>query len=328
MPIAIMMTAAGDPDVLQAREIEVDDPAPGEVQIRQTVIGVNFVDIYYRTGLYPVPGLPAVLGFEGAGRVERVGHGVTALRPGDRVAYIGTPLGAYAETRNLPEARLIRLPDSIPDRVAGSSMLRGLTAQMLLHKVHAVRPGDWLLVHAAAGGLGQILTRWAKRLGANVIGTVGSDAKRAVACAAGADRVLLHSDPDWVDQARLFADGKGVHLAVDGIGGRMLAQTLGCVRPFGIVASLGQPAGPIPAVKVEDLGFGRSIALMRPSVIAYANDPDLYQAGTRDLLAALDAGLTNPIGTEYPLRDAARAHDDLQAGRSTGSVILTVCRPG
>lgn len=324
MPIAIMMTAAGDTHVLQARNIEVSDPAPGEVQICQTVIGVNFVDIYYRSGLYPLAVMPAVLGFEGAGRVENVGPGVTTFRRGDRVAYMGTPLGAYVEVRNLPEARLIHLPESISDRVAGSTMLRGLTAHMLLHKVHAVRPGDWLLIHAAAGGLGQILTRWGKRLGANVIGTVGSDAKRGLASKAGADLVLLHSEPSWVDKARQFADGKGVHLAVDGIGGRMLVQTLGCVRPFGVVASLGQPAGPIPAVRVEDLGFARSIALMRPSSIAYANDQALYHQGTRDLLAAFEDGLSNPIGAEYLLRDAARAHEDLEAGRTTGSVVLTV----
>jgi NADPH2:quinone reductase len=195
---------------------------------------------------------------------------------------------------------------------------------MLLHKVHTVRPGDWLLIHAAAGGLGQILARWGKRLGANIIGTVGSEAKRAMARDAGADEVLLHTDKGWADKAREIADGKGVHLAVDGIGGAMLAQTLGCVRPFGIVASIGQPAGPIPPVPVEDLGNVRSIGLMRPSVIAYANDPHLYRHGATELLAALDDGLINPIGAEYPLADAAQAHAVLEAGRTTGSIILTV----
>jgi len=324
VPIAIMLTTAGGPDVLRAEDVSVSAPAAGEVQIRQTVIGVNFVDIYFRSGLYPLPTTPAVLGFEGAGRVEAVGPGVTTLKPGDRVAYTGLPLGAYAEIRNLPVTRLIGLPHSLSDRVAGSTMLRGLTAHMLLHKVHAVRPGDWLLIHAAAGGLGQILTRWGKRLGARIIGTVGSEAKMAQARDAGADEVLLHTDDGWVDRARRLADGQGVHLAVDGIGGPMLARTLGCVRPFGVVASLGQPAGPIPPVRVEDLGFTRSIALMRPSSIAYANDPALYRRGANDLLAALEDGMTNPIGAEYKLHEAARAHADLEAGRTTGSVILTV----
>ena len=261
-----------------------------------------------------------MLGFEGAGTVDAIGDGVTSLHTGDRVAYTGMPMGAYAEIRVLPEARLIKLPEAITERVAGSTMLRGLTAHMLLHKVYAVRPGDWVLIHAAAGGLGQIATRWAKRLGANVIGTVGSEAK--IAQAAGADEVLLHTLPTWADKARAIADGKGVHLAVDGIGGAMLSQTLGTVRPFGVVASLGQPACPIPPVRVEDLGFGRSIALMRPSSMAYANDPELYQRGSAGLLAALQDGLINPIGAEYDLRNAAKAHADLEAGQTTGSVIL------
>jgi NADPH2:quinone reductase len=323
MPTAMAMMGAGGPEMLRPIDINVTDPGPDEVRLRQTVIGVNFVDIYYRSGLYPVVALPTVLGFEGAGIVEAVGSGVRRLRAGDRVAYTGMPLGAYAEIRVLPESRLIKLPDAISDRVAGSTMLRGLTAHMLLHKVHAVRAGDWVLIHAAAGGLGQIATRWARRLGANVIGTVGSEAKIAQALAAGANEVLLHTLPAWADRARVIADGKGVHLAIDGIGGAMLAQTLSVVRPFGVVASLGQPAGPIPPVRVEDLGFARSIALMRPSSMAYANDPELYRRGSDDLLAALQDGLINPIGAEYDLRDAARAHADLEAGRTTGGVILT-----
>lgn len=324
MPIAMAINSPGGPEALQAIEITITGPGPGEVRIRQSVIGVNFVDIYYRIGLYPLNAYPAVLGFEGAGTVEAIGPGVVNVQPGDRVAYHGMPMGAYAEVRVLPESRLVKLPDDISDRVAGSTMLRGLTAHMLLHKVHAVRPGDWVLVHAAAGGVGQLVTRWAKRLGAHVIGTVGSESKAILAKDAGADEVLLHGDGGWVERTRAIADGKGVHLAIDGIGGGMLAQTLGVVRPFGIAASLGQPAGPIPPVRVEDLGFTRSIALMRPSSIAYANDPELYRRGTADLLAALQSGLINPIGAEYPLREAARAHADLESGKTTGSVILTV----
>ncbi len=324
MPIAMVISGPGAPDVLQAIELSVTEPRPGEVRIRQSVIGVNFVDIYYRTGLYPLSAYPSVLGFEGAGIVEAIGPDVTSLQPGDRVAYHGIPLGAYAEVRVLPESRLVKLPDSISERVAGSTMLRGLTAHMLLHKVRAVQPGDWLLVHAAAGGLGQLVTRWAKRLGAHVVGTVGSEGKVAQAKAAGADDVLLHGQSDWVERTRAIADGEGVHLAIDGIGGGMLAQTLGAVRPFGVVASLGQPAGPIPPVRVEELGFARSIALMRPSSIAYANDPELYRRGSADLMTALQSGLVNPIGAEYQLRDAAQAHADLEGGRTTGSVILTV----
>lgn len=321
MTIAIKLLGPGGPEMLQPTEVAVAEPGHDEVRIRQTVIGVNFVDIYYRTGQHPLSEFPAVLGVEGAGTVEAVGAGVAGFGPWDRVAYAGLPLGGYAEVRILPESRLIRLPAAITDRVAGSSMIRGLTAHMLLHRVYAVRDGDWVLVHAAAGGLGQFVTRWARRLGAKVIGTVGSPAKMAHAYAAGACEVLLHGEPGWPERVRQIADGKGVHLAVDGIGGAMLSQTLPVVRPFGIAANMGQPAGPIPPIRIEQLGSGR--ALTRPSVLAYANDPALYRAAAAELLSILEDGLENPIGAEFALRDAAAAHRELEAGRTTGSVILT-----
>ena len=259
MSVAMAMTRTGAPQVLQAIDIKVGSPGPLEVLVSQSVIGVNFVDTYFRSGLYPVETLPAILGFEAAGVVVDVGKQVSHLQPGDRVAYTGGALGAYTESRLLPESRLVKLPDKVSFEAAGSTMLRGLTAHMLLHKVHPTQCGDWILVHAAAGGLGQIVTRWAKRLGANVIGTVGSVEKAAIARQAGADFVLLHPDGDWAEEAVRLSDGKGVHLAIDGIGGNMLNQSLSVVRPFGVVASIGQPAGPIPPVRVEDLGFARSI---------------------------------------------------------------------
>jgi NADPH2:quinone reductase len=323
MPMAVAMIGPGGPEKLQTIDVPLADPGPGEVRLRQSVIGVNFVDIYFRTGLYPVAGLPAVLGVEGAGTVEAVGDGVAELRPGDRVAYAGMPLGAYAECRTLPATRLVKLPEGVSERAAGSTMARGLTAHMLLRKVYPVQSGDWVLVHAAAGGLGQIVSRWAKHLGAQVIGIVGSPGKIETARAAGADHVLLRN-ATWPDDVRRLADGKGVHLAVDGIGGDVLAQTLSVVRPFGTVASLGQPAGPIPPVNVEELGPARSIALMRPSVIGYANDPTLYRPAAAELLTVMQDWLVNPIGAEYALSDAAKAQAALEAGRTTGSVILTV----
>ncbi|QND53871.1 quinone oxidoreductase [Phyllobacterium sp. 628] len=321
MSLIIEMTGPGGPEVLQPRNIDVPAPGPDEVRIRQTVIGVNFVDIYFRSGLYAPPSLPAVLGFEGAGTVKAVGSNVTDLKPGDRIAYIGMPLGGYAEVRLIPRSRLIKLPDTIADRVAGSTMLRGLTAYMLLHEVRSIKKGDWILVHAAAGGVGQLVTRWAKRLGANVIGTVGSDAKIAQAKAAGADAVLLHKSPDWADETRRIADGKGVQLAIDGIGGDTFKQTLKTIRPFGILGSIGQSASAVPPILIEELG---NIAVMRPSVIASVNNADFYERGSKALIAALQDGLSNPIGTEYALKDAAKAHADLEAGKTTGSVILTV----
>lgn len=323
MPLAITLAGPGGPDMLRAQDLPVPPAGPGEVTIRQSTIGVNFVDIYFRQGLYPMPPGQSVLGLEGAGVVEAVGSEVTELNVGDRVAYTGHPLGGYATVRTLPASRLVRLPDGVSERVAGSSMLRGLTAHMLLHKIHPLRAGDWVLVHAAAGGLGQLVSRWAKSLGGRVIGTVGSEAKIAIAQEAGAEQVLLHTAGNWADEAKRIADGKGVHLAVDGIGGGMLSKTLGTVRPFGVAASLGQPAGPIPPIKVEELSAPRVIGLARPSVLAYANDPDLYRKGAADLFSALQAGLINPVGADYPLEEADKAHADLEAGRTTGSVILT-----
>lgn len=324
MPAAIIITQPGGPEVLRTTDIAIKAPGPDEVQIRHEVIGVNFVDIYYRSGLYPQSSSPAIPGFEGGGIVTATGINVRAFAQGDRVAYTGNPMGAYAEIRNIPASRLVRIPMNIDIRTAGSSMLRGLTAHMLLHKVRNVREGDWILVHSAAGGLGQLVTRWATMKGARVIGTTGSAAKVKIAQAAGAKEVLLHTDAAWADKAREISDGRGVHLAVDGIGGTMLSTTLSLVRPFGTVASLGQPAGPIPPVRVEELGFTRSIALMRPSSMAYADDAELYAQGARDLISALQNGLINPVGAEYPLTHAAEAHADLEAGRTTGSVILTV----
>jgi len=324
MSVAIVISQPGGPEVLKAIEITLSEPGPDEVQIQHEVIGVNSVDIYYRSGLYPQSSSTTVPGFEGGGRVTAVGDNVRAFTPGDRVAYTGNPMGAYTELRNIPASRLIKIPEGVNIRAAGSSMLRGLTAHMLLHKVRKVKAGDWLLVHSAAGGLGQIVTRWATMKGARVIGTTGSAAKMKIAQAAGAAEVLLHTDAAWAETVLKIADGRGVHLAIDGIGGTMLASTLSVVRPFGIVASLGQPAGPIPPVRVEELGFARSIALMRPSSIAYADDAELYRQGAGDLMAALQNGLENPVGAEYTLTEAAKAHADLEAGRTTGSVILTV----
>ncbi len=324
MPLAIAITSPGGPEVLKTVDLPAIEPGPGQARIRQSVSGVNFVDIYVRSGLYPLQPGQNVLGFEGAGVIEALGADAGELKVGDRVAYIGHPVGSYAEVRTLPASRLVKLPDGVSERIAGSTMLRGLTAQMVLQKTYPVKTGEWVLVHAGAGGLGQLVTRLAKRIGANVIATVGSEAKAGFAYEAGADAVLLHTSADWVEETRRIADARGVHLAVDGIGGAMLSQTFATVRPFGMVASLGQAAGPIPPIRVEELSGPRAIGLSRPSVLTYANDPELYRQGATALMAALQAGLFNPIGAEYELKDAARAHADLEAGRTTASVILTM----
>lgn len=322
MVAAIVMERPGGPEVLRSVHLELAPPAPGEVQVRHAAIGVNFVDIYHRTGLYPLPSLPAVPGVEGAGRIEAVGAGVTGLAVGDRVAYAGLPAGGYAERRNLPASRVVRLPDAIPERVAAAAMLRGLTAHMLLHRVLPLRAGQSVLIHAAAGGLGLFLTQWAKLLGLRTIGTVGSSAKAELARAHGLDHAVLYREGDFVAAVRDLTGGQGVDAAIDGIGGDTLLRTLDCVRPFGTVASVGQAGGPIAPLAVSELGPRRSLALARPSVFAYANDPQAYAEGVAALFHVLERGVDVSVGAEYDLADAASAHVALEAGRTTGSLLL------
>ncbi len=296
-------------------------PGSGEIRIRHDAIGVSFIDIYHRTGLYPLP-LPATLGVEGAGVVEAVGPGTTRLSPGDRVAYAGAPVGAYASTRLLPEARAIRLGDDIPSQLAAASMLRGITAHMLLIRTYPVGPGTTILVHAAAGGTGGLLVRWAKHLGAMVIGTAGSPQKANIAREAGADHVVVGRDADIVGAVRELTDGLGVDVAYDGIGGDMLLKTLACVRPFGTVASIGQAAGPIAPLNIEEIGPRRSLTLARPSFMAYSADMKLYRVAAEAVVAAMRLGIASAVGATYRLQDVALAHADLEAGHSTGSLLL------
>lgn len=317
----VRMVRVGGVEALDMVQVPASEPGPGEVRVRHDAIGVNFIDIYQRTGLYPLP-LPAVLGVEGAGRIEAVGVDVTGFAVGDRVAYAGAPVGAYATARSLPASRLVALPQAIPSRVAAASMLKGLTAHMLLTKTCQVDAGATLLVHAAAGGLGTLLTRWAKALGAIVIGTAGSPEKAEIAMRHGADHVIVGRDADLATEVARLTAGQGVDFAIDGIGGTTLRKTLACVRRFGTVASIGQAAGAIPPLAVEELGPIRSVSLARPSVMAYCADPGLYARGMSDLLGAMERGIVAGISAEYPLAEAARAQADLEAGRTTGSLLL------
>lgn len=295
-------------------------PAAGEIRLRHRAIGVNFIDIYHRGGLYPLP-LPAVLGVEGAGVVEAVGDGVDTVAIGDRVVYGGIP-GGYASTRLLPAWRAVKLPDAIDDTVAAASWLRGLTAHMLLTRTFPVAAGHVVLVHAAAGGLGALLVRWAKRLGATVVGTVGTEEKAQVARDLGADHVVVGRGVDFAAAVRDLTGGRGADYAIDGIGGTTLLRTLEAVRPFGVVASVGQVAGPIAPVAVEAIGPRRALSLARPSVMAYAADEATYVRASADLLAVMAEGVAAAAGPRYPLADAARAHLDLEGGRTVGSPIL------
>lgn len=322
MDQAVRLMGIGGVDQLEALPQEPGGPSPGEIRIRQDAIGVNFIDIYHRMGLYPLPALPAILGVEGAGVVEEVGAGVTAVSPGDRVAYAGPPVGAYASTRLLPAARAVRLPDDIASPLAAASLMRGMTAHMLLTRTYPVGEGTTLLVHAAAGGLGLMLVRWARHLGARVIGTVGSEEKAAVAREAGADHLVIGRQADIVGAVAELTSGRGVDVAYDGIGGDMLRKTLACVRSFGTVASIGQAGGPIPPLDVGEIGPRRALSLARPSVMAYSADPATYPVAAEAVLQAMRRGIVGTIGGTYPLAEAARAQADLEAGRSSGSLLL------
>jgi NADPH2:quinone reductase len=320
MDIAITVSAPGGLEQLKVSERGPQTPGPKEIRIRHEAIGINFLDIYHRKGIYPLPSYPAVPGAEGAGVIEAVGEEVSTLSPGDRIAYTGAPVGAYASTRLLPAERAIRLPDDISCEIAAASMLKGMTAYMLLTRTYAVKPGATILVHAAAGGLGAILVRWAKHLGAIVIGTVSTPEKAALARTYGADHLIVGRDADLVREVMDLTGGRGVEAGYDGIGGAMLARTIQCIKPFGIAASFGQAAGAVPPVSLDQLRPNRSLAY--PSIMAASADPIFYAEAAGALIDAFRTGIVATIGRDFPLKDAAEAHAELEAGRSTGSLLL------
>lgn len=312
----------GDASVLVATEAVLPPPAAGEIRVRHTAIGVNYVDVYHRTGLYALPSLPAVLGVEAAGVVEALGPDITTLQVGQRIAYAGPPAGSYASARNLPAARAIALPDDVADDAVASLLLRGITTHMLLTYVYRLQAGDTVLVQAAAGGLGLVIVQWAKAMGARVIGTVSTPAKAELAQAYGLDHAILYRDEDVVAAVMRLTDGKGVDYAIDGIGGKTLLDTLGCVRPYGMVASVGQVAGESGPLDLSLLGPARSVALSRPGVFRFMADLTQYQEGAAATLRQLQAGLQPTIGAVLPLAQAAEAHRLLESGATVGSVLL------
>ncbi len=322
MTNVVRVRTPGGVEQFEIAEIELPPLAADEVRIRQTAIGVNFVDVYQRMGLYPMP--PAnIPGVEGVGVVAAIGSGVTSVKAGDRIAYAGAPVGAYAAERNLPAWRAVKLPDALSDEAVASSFVKAITAHMLLHRVYPVAAGTTLLVHSAAGGLGQLLTRWASHLGATVVAAVGSEAKAEIARQAGARHVIVGRDADFAQAVGDITGKRGVDVAYDGVGGATLARTLACVRPFGVVASIGQTAGPIPPVDVSDLGPRRSISLARPSVMAYMNETEAYRSAAEAVLTGIESGILRVSGQSYPLSEAARAHADLESGRTSGALYLT-----
>jgi len=325
MAKAIRMNSYGGPEVLQWEQYDPGRPGPGAVRLRQEAVGLNFIDIYHRTGLYPLPSLPAIPGVEGAGVVEAVGEGVTEVAVGDRVAYAGMPPGAYAEIRLIPAHRLVKLPDFIATRQAAAMMLQGMTARYLLHGCYPVRPGSHILIHAAAGGVGLIVCQWAKHLGATVIGTVGSPEKAEVARAHGCDYPILYEREDLVSRVRSITAGRGVDVVYDSVGRATFMKSLDCMRPMGTVVSFGQSSGPVPPFDLSILGAKGSIFLTRPSVMHYTAAREDLLAHARDLFEVVSKGAVRiEIQQTYPLAEAAQAHRNLESRRTTGSSILIV----
>lgn len=320
--LEIRMSGIGGVEQLSVAPHQPLMPAPDEVRIRHEAIGVNFIDIYHRIGLYPLPELPAILGVEAAGIVEAVGANIVSVKPGDRVAYAGLPVGAYSATRLLPSDRLIALPEAISSQLAAATLLRGITAYMLLQEVYKVQTDTVVLIHAAAGGLGTILVRWAKQLGAIVIGTVGSQHKAELAYANGADHVVIGREADLIKEIGKITSGRGVDVAYDGIGSDTLLKTMSCTRLSGTVVSIGRAAGPVERDAVDEIQKQRSLIFLRPSVIAYVADIEAYHKAAEAVLAAMKQGVAATIGATYPLDQARLAHTDLEEGSSTGSLLL------
>lgn len=321
-PHAIRFHRTGGPEVLQWEEVQVGEPGPGEARLRHHAVGLNFIDVYHRCGLYPVP-LPSGLGTEAAGVVEAVGPDVTELAPGDRVAYATGPLGAYAEVRVMPADRLVTLPPAIGFEQAAAMMLQGLTAQYLLRRTYPVQAGDTVLIHAAAGGVGLIACQWAKALGATVIGTVGSDAKAAVARAHGCDHPIVYTREDFAARVRELTGGQGVAAVYDSVGRDTFLGSLDCLRPLGMMVSFGSSSGPVPAFEPALLAQKGSLFFTRPSLFTYAaRRADLTAMAAELFDVVLSGKVTITVNQTYPLREAARAHADLEARRTTGSTVL------
>ncbi len=322
MPRAIRIQKNGGPEVLRLEDVEVKDPGRGEARVRHTAIGINFVDVYHRTGLYPLP-LPTGIGVEGAGVVEAVGEGVAHVRAGDRVAYMGGPPGSYSQARVLPADRLVKLPAEVPDRTAAGMMLKGLTVHSLVRRTHAVKAGETVLVHAAAGGVGTIMVQWLKALGATVIGTVGSDEKAKLARAHGADHVIVYSREDFAKRVREITGGAGVPVVYDSVGKATFDGSLDCLAPLGLMVSFGNASGPVQGLDLGVLSQKGSLYVTRPSLLTYTAKREDLESMAAELFDVVRTGKVRiEIGRTFPLADAAQAHRELEARRTTGATIL------
>ena len=323
MTKAIILSETGGPEVLRWVDYDPGQPGPGEVLIRHEAVGLNFIDVYHRTGLYPLPSLPAIPGMEGAGIVESVGEGVKELSAGDRVAYAGLPPGAYAESRLIPADRLVAIPGSISTHQAAAMMLQGMTARYLLHGCYHVKAGDTILIHAAAGGVGSIVCQWAGHLGATVIGTVGSEKKAVIAKSNGCHHPIRYTEEDFVARVREITGDGGVDAVYDSVGQATFMQSLDCLRPMGTMVTFGQASGPVQPLDLGVLAAKGSLFLTRPSLMTYTARREDLLAHAQDLFKVVTEGAVKiEINQTYPLAEAALAHRDLEARKTTGSTIL------
>jgi NADPH2:quinone reductase len=319
---AIRIHETGGPEVLRLEEVALPAPGAGHARVRHTAIGVNFIDTYHRTGLYKLP-LPSGLGVEAAGVVEEVGPGVSHVAPGDRVAYVSRPPGAYADAAVVPADRLVHVPEGVSDEVAAASMLKGMTVWMLVRRIHAVKPGETVLFHAAAGGVGLIAMQWLRALGARTIATVGSDAKGVRAREAGASEVIVYTREDFVARVRELTGGKGVPVVYDSVGRSTFEGSLDCLSPLGLLVSYGNASGPVPPFDVSQLAAKGSLFLTRPTLFSYTARREDLEEGARELFAALRSGQVKvDVKHRWPLSRAADAHRALEGRATTGSIVL------
>ncbi|MBF0355432.1 MAG: quinone oxidoreductase [Alphaproteobacteria bacterium] len=323
MTKAIRIHQHGGPDCMRWEEVELADPGPGQLRLKQHAVGLNFIDVYHRTGLYPVGPLPAIIGMEGAGEVTALGAGVTEFKVGDQVAYAMAPMGSYAEERLYPADRLVKLPGGIDTKKAAAMMLQGMTAEYLIRRTYPVKAGETILVHAAAGGVGLILCQWAKHIGATVIGTVGSEAKAELARAHGCDHPIVYAREDFQKRTRELSSGKGVSVVYDGIGKDTFDGSLDCLAPRGMMVSFGNASGPVPPFELLKLSQKGSLFITRPSLAAYTSTRAELLESSSALFDLVQKGAVKiEINQTYALKDAAIAHRDLEARKTTGSTVL------
>ena len=325
MPKAMRIHEPGGAENLRWEDVEVGDPGPGEVRLQHSAVGLNYIDVYHRSGLYPLPAYPVTLGLEAAGTVEAVGKGINKLRPGDRVAYGAGPIGAYAEARIMPAERVIKIPAEISDQQAAAMMLQGMTVQYLIRRTYRVQKGDTVLFHAAAGGVGLIACQWLKHLGATVIGTVGSEEKAETARAHGCAHTVNYNTEDFAAKVKELTEGAGVAVVYDSVGKDTFEGSLQCIAPRGMMVTFGNASGPVPPFDLGRLGPLGSLFITRPTLMTYTAKRADMVAGANELFEAVLSGAVKiEINQTYPLAEAAEAHRDLEARKTTGSTVLTL----